>query len=263
MTYEQRIEAKRERLEARADRLRREGEGRIARADKMAEAIPFGQPILVGHYSEKGDRAYRGRIRGNFEKGFEALKAAKDVAARAAAIGTGGISSDDPEATAKLREELEPLKAQQAEMTKANGLVRKGRAVLEAAGYHTKLIDAWLTPSWGGKCRAYEPYQLSNNSANIRRIEARIAHLERLATTRAAAVEAGQERTETTRQDGVRTVENLEINRLQIFFPDKPSAEQRAQLKSAGFRWAPTAGAWQRQLNNAARCAADYALKGF
>ena len=86
--------------------------------------------------------------------------------------------------------------------------------------------------------------------------------LEREAKNRAAAIAAGQERVETTRQDGVKIVENLEINRLQIFFPGKPSAEMRDKLKRGGFRWAPTEGAWQRQLNNSARYAADYALKG-
>ena len=35
-------------------------------------------------------------------------------------------------------------------------------------------------------------------------------------------------------------------NRVQILFPGKPSDEIRARLKSNGFRWSPTAGAWQR-----------------
>ena len=59
-----------------------------------------------------------------------------------------------------------------------------------------------------------------------------------------------------TTADGVTVVENVDDNRLQLFFPGKPTAEKRAALKRCGFRWAPSVGAWQRQLNNAARYAA-------
>lgn len=43
---------------------------------------------------------------------------------------------------------------------------------------------------------------------------------------------------------------NTADNRLQIFFEEKPDEETRSSLKSNGFRWAPSAGAWQRQLND-------------
>ena len=50
---------------------------------------------------------------------------------------------------------------------------------------------------------------------------------------------------------------NKEENRLQLIFDDKPPEEQRLALKSEGFKWAPSQGAWQRQLNqNAIRAAA-------
>ena len=42
--------------------------------------------------------------------------------------------------------------------------------------------------------------------------------------------------------------------------PDKPhrnDADTRAELKSSGFRWAPSVGAWQRQLTDNAIRAAD------
>src|SRR4051794_4138295 len=55
---------RRERLERRAERLRGWADGRDAKADAAYEAsraatehIPFGQPILIGHHSERGHRA--------------------------------------------------------------------------------------------------------------------------------------------------------------------------------------------------------------
>lgn len=55
---------------------------------------------------------------------------------------------------------------------------------------------------------------------------------------------------------GGRAETNQEYNRLQLFFDEKPSLEQRGFLRRAGFHWAASAGAWQRQLNwNAIRAA--------
>ena len=46
-------------------------------------------------------------------------------------------------------------------------------------------------------------------------------------------------------------------NRLQLILEEKPDANQRQELNSNGFKWAPSQGAWQRQLNqNAIRAAA-------
>ena len=56
--------------------------------------------------------------------------------------------------------------------------------------------------------------------------------------------------------EGGKVVVNSELNRLQIVFDDKPNEELREDLKAEGFRWAPSQGAWQRQLtDNAFRAA--------
>lgn len=229
--YEMKQEARRERILARADRLRSEGQARYNRAKEMASVIPFGQPILVGHYSEKRDRNYRAKIHSNFGKAFAALKEADEAAARAAAVGAGGVSSDDPDAVQKLQEQLDEAKALQEAMKARNAAWRKAG---NKAGRQPD--GQWIEPPCA-------PYQLTNNSANIRRIEQRIEHLKRNATRE----------TKTEEFQGVcKLVENAEANRVQLIFPGKPSAEIRAKLKRAGFRWSPSEGAWQRQLNNSA-----------
>jgi len=40
---------------------------------------------------------------------------------------------------------------------------------------------------------------------------------------------------------------NVELNRVQIIFYSIPSPEIRTELKSCGFKWARSQGAWQRQ----------------
>ena len=49
---------------------------------------------------------------------------------------------------------------------------------------------------------------------------------------------------------GGRAEADKEDNRLRLYFDEKPSEEQRSTLKCNGFKWAPSVGAWQRQLND-------------
>ena len=60
--------------------------------------------------------------------------------------------------------------------------------------------------------------------------------------------------------NGVRCVLNKALDRVQLIFPDKPSADERAILKGEAFRWAPSVGAWQRQLTQNGVRAAERVL---
>ena len=246
--YEAKQDAKRERLEERAAKKRREGEARYNSGMERLRAIPFGQPILVGHHSEKRDRNYRAKAVGAIDKGIELQNYAGELEARAAAVGTGGISSDDPEAVVKLKEELATLEAKQAKMVKANRLLRKGDdAGLAEMGYSAPEIAALKTPDYLGRV-GYADYETKNNGANIRRIKGRIEMLSKAATRESSERTVGN----------ITIVENTEINRLQFKFPGKPSAAVREVLKGRGFRWSPMEGAWQRQLTGVGSGFADW-----
>lgn len=228
-SYEAKQAARRERLERKADRLEGVAQRRQSSAFAILDMIPPGQPILVGHHSERRHRRDLAKVDGHMRAGFEAQKAAGEARARAESVGYGGISSDDPDAVAKLKAELAGLEQRQERMKSANAAARKAKTEAPHAAY-----------------------QLSNNSANMRRIRLRIEHLERRAKDK------------TTEQtiNGVRIVDNVEANRLQMIFPDKPSAEVRTALKGAGFRWSPSEGAWQRHRGtNAKWMAQDIAGK--
>lgn len=165
-------------------------------------------------------------------------------------VGTGGISSDDPQAVEKLEAKLAALEKHQEMMKAANAAIRmkdpaKGDAKLAELGYTPEDIAKLRAPDFCGRI-GYPAYELQNNNANIRRIRGRIAELKK--------------RTESTPEgwefDGGRVVVNTAENRLQIIFDGKPDADVRTELKGEGFRWAPSQGAWQRQLtDNAMRAA--------
>ena len=172
------------------------------------------------------------------------------IIGRIKSVGTGGISSDDPMALDKLKLKLRKLEEFQEEMKAANAAIRmkdpaKGDAKLAELGYSPEDIAKLRAPDFCGRI-GYPSYQLQNNNANIRRIRQRIAELEKKKENPAEGWEF----------DGGKVVVNQGVNRLQIIFDDRPDADLRSELKGEGFRWAPSQGAWQRQLtDNAMRAA--------
>lgn len=114
-----------------------------------------------------------------------------------------------------------------------------------------------LEPDFAGRI-GIPAYSLQNNLANIKRIQGRIAELEARERVKEVLRAEGEELTERNAREfkGGRLVENLELDRIQLLFPGKPSDTIRTLLKANGFRWAPSEGAWQRQLTNNARSAA-------
>ena len=55
-------------------------------------------------------------------------------------------------------------------------------------------------------------------------------------------------------------VDNVEDNRLQLFFDGKPNDEVRKNLKRNAFRWSPKNGCWQRNRGNHSNYAAQNVL---
>ena len=160
--YEAKQERRRERLLERAERKRREAEGHHRRADSMASIIPFGQPILVGHYSEKSDRRYRTRIHGHMNKWVELDRYAAELERRAEAVGTAGISSDDPEAIDKLKAKVARLEAMQEKMKQANRAIRAHNDEdLKTLGFDDAQIAKLKTPDFCGRV-GFPDYALSN-----------------------------------------------------------------------------------------------------
>lgn len=254
--YEKKLEARRERYEQRAEQARATANNLHGKAHDMASVIPFGQPILVGHHSERRDRNYRGRIESTFRKSFEEQEKATYYEDKAAAVGTGGISSDDPEAIDKLREKLAGMEAHQARMKEVNAALRKLKdeasrrawIVANCTGPEQKALSDNLRfrSEWG-----FAGYELTNNNANIRRVKERIAQLE------AEAV-----RPEFTLDTGIAGVTVYEEdNRICIKFPGKPAEAVREALRRHAFIWAPSRTAWVRQANANGRYAAKAAIE--
>ena len=165
--------------------------------------------------------------------------------------GMGGISSDDSNAIAKLRANLEGREQAQEQMKAVNAYYRKNqtlRGCPQLTPAEIAKLEVEMSRSWRSSSKPYESFMLSNNNAVIHRLRARIEELEQ---RQAAPAPEGWT------FNGGEVVMSKAENRVQIIFSAKPDADVRAVLKQNGFRWAPSQGVWQRMLNqngiNAAR----------
>lgn len=168
--------------------------------------------------------------------------------------GTGGISSDDPQAIEKLQIKLAKLEDLQAQMKAVNAYYRKEKRLVGCPELSDQQVNVMTEAMAVGHMTVpFEPYQLANNSQKIRNVKDRINELVK---------RKKEPKQDGWAFDGGEVVFNTEINRLQIVFEDKPSEEKRKSLKHNGFRWSPSQGAWQRQITNNAVYAAKMVTKG-
>lgn len=259
--YEQKQAARKARLERAAATAGASARAAFDRASAIGERFYGGQPILVGHHSERRARADQERMHAAASRGVEESKRAAALARRAAGVGTAGVSSDDPDAIAKLEAELARERSAQERDKRLNQILRRHAkagpdaqvAALVYLAISEQLARQLVTPDELGRV-GIPDYAIKNRGANIRRIEKRIAELRAKAAAPAREPIVGQ---------GYAIVEDRDANRVQIRFDARPPAATIAVLKSRGFRWAPSENAWQRQAGNGAWHAAQAVAAAF
>ena len=202
---------RRERMERRRDRRLdwavgrdRKAESALGRAKGIADGIPLGQPILVGHHSEKRARRDAERIHSGMAKGFESMDMAQHHRARADGIDhqlATSIFTDDPDAPERLQEKIAALETERGRMKQINAQIKRGE------GWEGRLTERGITLTEREKktlldvarfqpyyCKdghpVFPPYALSNLGANIRRFKEPPTTVDALAAQRARVAEA-------------------------------------------------------------------------
>lgn len=161
------------------------------------------------------------------------------------------IKSADADAIAKLQEKVEQLEKLQETMKAANAYYKKNNT-LDGFEMDEKLkVDCYRMIKSGWSNRPFPAYELTNNNAKINNTKDRLEQLKK-------AKEAGIK--ESIQSDICKVIENTEIMRIQLIFDGKPSEQIRNILKSNGFVWAPSHGAWQRQMTSNGRYATKQVL---
>lgn len=247
--YSEQQEGRKERLEDRAKKKRQESNEQYQRSHDLVEHIPMGQPILVGHHSEAGHRRTLDKSWNAMGKSVALDDYANNLDQRAASVGTGGISSNDPEAIKKLKEKLSSLELSQETMKAANKAIRGGDdKALEVLGFSPNTIAELKNGDCLGRV-GFPSYSLTNNGAEIRRTKKRIEGLVKLHSSTPLSFE-----------NDVLSFYVAE-GRYQVkFFAGKPSEEVRSLLKSFAFKWSRNSSTWVRKATNNARYASEQLL---
>lgn len=174
-------------------------------ANRILEMTP-GQPILIGHHSEQKHRRLIEKAHNDIKKSIELDDKSKFYSSRAkSAENSKVIYSDDPNAVDKLKEKIQRLEHEKANI----------------------------------KAREHSAWELTNIGATIRETKRRIERLENLEKVDFPEIKF----------NGGKAINNKELNRIQLLFDDIPNKEVRKELKSNGFHWSRTEGAWQREFN--------------
>lgn len=235
MTRRERLEARLERRSEWAAKAKGRSDARFGAAGAIADNIPLGQPILVGHHSERHARRDAERIQNNMMKACEEQRLAEHHAGCAAGIERAlerSVFSDDADAIEKLEQRIAAAEAERDRMKLVNKLWKKGDAAgLAAIGVDLDKLKAKLAaagPYWGDK--PHLPYEMTNIGARIRKDRERIEEV-KARQVRTAAAEAAP--------NGV-TISGGDV--VAVTFAEKPNRSILDELKAAGFYW--SGGSW-------------------
>ena len=149
----------------------------------------------------------------------------------------------------ETEQKIEELKQLQERMKEINKIVRSKKTSeiekideIVAMGYTEESAMEIIKPDQFNRL-GIPGYRLSNNNANIKHYEEKLEKLR----TRLDARENGVAEREI---NGIRIIENVEADRLQLFFDGIPESKIRDELKKNGFKYAPTIGCWQTFLKS-------------
>lgn len=145
-TYELKKQARIERLEKRINTLKRFAQGKdLSMFGETRSGIPLGQPILVGHHSEKRHRKHLERINRIVQSGYDAIKKVEQLESRLESINdNNSIQVDNPDAKKLIQDKIDKL--------------TKWRNDKKTSGN-------------------YESYELTNSGTEIRRLKKRLIEL--------------------------------------------------------------------------------------
>jgi hypothetical protein len=249
MTRRERLEKKLEKREEWAEKAHERASEEFGTSSDLIKDLPAGQPILVGHHSEKAHRRLLERSGSHMDKGCEQYKLAKHHEEKAQGLARqleNTIFSDDEDAVERLQEKLDDRRKRQDGYKKINKIIRSKITPAE------KLKEIILVGIIGEqtatelieKGRTLPAYMLINNNSEIRRIEKRIEEIKRRQEQQAEAEQAG----------GV-VARYWTPDCVTVTFAEKPEYSIIRALKDAGFYF--SRGSWHGRKDALPECVRD------
>lgn len=240
---------RKERQEARAERYRQYADNADRRAtaafnasnDAVAGIVP-GQPILVGHHSEKAHRRAIEKSNDAMSRCVRESEKAAYYRQKAEAVENNDkIYLGDDDAIERLEEKIADLTKRQEAMKAANKIIRNKKLLRSVKIDQLVILGFSRQKSEWAVDNGFQfpGYQLTNNNAKINAAKKQLERARKMS-----------EKEDREYQAGDLTIEECySENRLRVYFPGKPDDETRANLKKNGFRWSPSNECWQAYIN--------------
>lgn len=249
---------RRERLERKAELRREWAAKRAASASQRFDAarsvtagIPMGQPILVGHHSERAHRNVLARSDSHMRAAVESSDMAEHHASKAAGIErqlANTIFSDDDNAIEELEAKIADLEAKRELNNTINKIIRAKPKNEVTDAKVAKLVELGMKDSSARKM--FEPdfagrigipsYVNQNMGGVISNAKKRIEDIKRR-----------QERTQAAESNGGVAVEGTG-EWVSVTFAEKPDRDILNALRDAGFRWG--GGSWTGKRADLPEC---------
>jgi hypothetical protein len=249
MTRRERLEKKLEKRQTWSDGATQKADAAFQRSHDLVKHIPMGQPILVGHHSERRHRNTLDKSWNALGRAVEQTKLAEHHESKAAGLARQldhNIFSDDADAVEALEARIAENEAKRDSWKRINTMYRKGDAAgLAAVGLDLESLREKLKTAYSWCQQPYPGYELTNLGARIR------ADKERL-----QAVKVRRERTAAAESsaNGV-TREECAEGYVRITFAEKPERAVLDALKAAGFFW--NRGSWAGKGDALPACVAE------
>lgn len=239
MTRRERLERKVEKRREWAQSAEKRAQQAYNTSQSLVANIPMGQPVLVGHHSERRHRRTLDRSWNALGRSVAETKKAEMHESKADHLETSlgcTIFSDDEDSVEALESRIAEREAERERMKKINSLYRKGDAAgLAEIGVNIETLKAKLAEAgayWGSA--PHLPYELSNLGARITADKKRLV-----------AVKLRRERT-TLAMNSDSGVVLAEFGAYcTVTFANKPDRAILDMLKASGFWWKN--GCWQGQ----------------
>lgn len=282
--YAERVDNRADRLENRAAQARATANDQSTRAGDLLPSC--GTPILKGHHSETRHRNAFKKHDTLMFKAVAGHKEADHLERRAAAVGTGGISSDDPEVLTKLRAKAAKLTDQRDRAKAVNKLIKSTRfkslptyqqtvELARATGWKRHETERLLEPNELSGKPGFPSFEVNGLTARIRDVKKRIADIEEeLSTEKLDRV--AYMRTATGELLEVRGYSDGDEERVCLEFSgdlpgDKEGSAAGRPAKyswhwfckgpgNQGFNYSRNSGRMQRKLNKSGRNTVIYIL---
>jgi hypothetical protein len=272
-SYDRYQESKKEHYLEKSQKLKKKSLKSTMQAIALSGDIPLGEPIKLGHHSEKRHRKHFDNIDRKMSNAIELDKQSKYYEEKANSVGKGGISIKDCDAVQKINEKLKLIKNEHEIMIDANKLWRKtyrsvtkkiglkNRTGVEAYYANNEELEAFkiaieefkkldekacksllsvvsMSQSNPTKLKPYYP-----DNSEIKRLEKRLKEINSI--------------TELDHKEIVKNnytfIQNPEDKQFLFDFDSKPTYEVREILKSYSFKFSRYANAWVRMITNNSR----------